>query len=273
MSDAPRTIVIGVDYSDQSIAAVDEALRVSSSVRGARLVPVLVLHASTLAGAPDVEEMTRELVARASDNLSQLLVARAQRLGISAPERVEPQVRFGSPADELLAASRDLRADLLALGTHGRQGLSHLLVGSVAEEVMRKATCSVLVARTTQASAAASAGAMPAAARAERPEPDTGKAQPPTAEDDDELTIVAGPHIDAGRVVLHVLDVPTHQVFVCAFENETGVSVDPLEGSWVPAPSSAARARVARTALRASSKHRGQFAELFAEISRRRADH
>jgi hypothetical protein len=72
--------------------------------------------------------------------------------------------------------------------------------------------------------------------------------------------------------VLHVLDVPTHQVFVCAFEDAAGVSVDPLEGSWVPAPSSAARARVARTALRAAGKHRGQFDELFAQIGRRRAD-
>jgi hypothetical protein len=67
-----------------------------------------------------------------------------------------------------------------------------------------------------------------------------------------------------------VLDAPSGQVFVCAFESEEGVSVEPLEGSWVPAPSSAARARVARIARRTVDKDRRLFTELFAQIAQSR---
>jgi universal stress protein A len=274
MTESERTIVVGVDYSDQSVFAVDEALRAAATVRGTRLVAVLVLPASTLSGAPDVEEMTRELVDRSNENLSQLIEARVRVLGL-APVSAEPRVRFGAPAEQLLALSRELEAQLIAVGTHGRQGLAHLLIGSVAEEVMRKATCSVLIARAP----------LPSVATAPKSRPTT-EAQPAhavaTPPDDPTLvaggdgenaepTVLAGPYIDSGRVVLHVLDLPSSQVFVCAFESNDSVSVEPLEGSWVPAPSSSARARVARIALRATATDRALFAELFEEIARRRA--
>jgi hypothetical protein len=83
-------------------------------------------------------------------------------------------------------------------------------------------------------------------------------------------TVVSGPHIDAGRVVLHVLDVPSGQVFVCTFDDTSSLSIEPLEGSWVPAPSSDARARVARTAYDTARQERASFDALFEEIARRR---
>jgi nucleotide-binding universal stress UspA family protein len=278
MIEAQRTILVGVDYSDQSVFAVDEALRHATSVPATRLVPVLVLHPSTVSGAPDAAEVTRELLDRSIDNLLQLIVMRATAIGVATPATVEPRVRFGTAADELLDVSRELAADLIAIGTHSRRGLAHLVIGSVAEEVMRKAACSVLVARAPRHSPdVASRTSRPAAppsaeAPAERSETPPGAALEPAVEDADP-TVVAGPRIDAGRVVLHVLDVPTSQVFVCTFDSESGVSVEPLEGSWVPAPSSASRARVARIALRAATKERARFDELFAEIARRRAQH
>jgi universal stress protein A len=278
MSEARRTIVVGVDYSDQSVFAVDEALRAAATLPGSRLVPVLVLHPGTVAGVPDVAEMTRELLARSSDNLLKLIEARAHAVGVT-PGSIEPSVRFGTPADELLAQSHELDADLIAVGTHGRRGLSHLLLGSVAEEVMRRAVCSVLVARAPRRSASVAPRARPsaevhAAAEAKAATsvaaPPAGATPEPAGVEDAEATVVAGPYVDAGRVVLHVLDVSSSQVFVCSFESEAGVSVEPLEGSWVPAPASAARARAARIALGVAEKDRAQFNELFAEIARRR---
>ncbi len=53
----------------------------------------------------------------------------------------------GEVVDELLAAARDARADVIVMGTHGSTGLTRLLVGSVAESVMRKAPCPVLTVR------------------------------------------------------------------------------------------------------------------------------
>ncbi len=53
----------------------------------------------------------------------------------------------GSPAEEILQFAKQEEIDLIVMGSHGRTGLSRLLMGSVAEEVMRKATCPVLVVK------------------------------------------------------------------------------------------------------------------------------
>ncbi len=57
----------------------------------------------------------------------------------------------GSPAEEILRYATDARTDLIVLGTHGRTGLERLLMGSVAEKVLRGALCSVLVVKMPKA--------------------------------------------------------------------------------------------------------------------------
>ena len=54
-------------------------------------------------------------------------------------------LREGKPSDEILAAAREWEADLIVIGTHGRSGVSRLILGSTAESVVRHATCPVLV--------------------------------------------------------------------------------------------------------------------------------
>ncbi len=61
--------------------------------------------------------------------------------------KLQPRVRFGEPAKEIIKASKDLEVDLVVMATHGRTGLRHLLAGSVAEEVVRNAACPVLTIR------------------------------------------------------------------------------------------------------------------------------
>jgi nucleotide-binding universal stress UspA family protein len=57
---------------------------------------------------------------------------------------IEVTIREGSPATEILSHAVDLKADLLVMGTHGRSGFERLLLGSVTEKVIRKASCPVL---------------------------------------------------------------------------------------------------------------------------------
>lgn len=278
MSDTERTFVVGVDYSDHSIVAVDEALRLAAAVRGTRLVPVLVLPGGPVTEPADGAEMTNEVVSRSIENLVQLVAARAKAVGVPLPS-VQPRVRFGAAAERLIAEANELEAQLIAVGTHGRQGLSHLLLGSVAEEVMRQAPCSVLVARLPEASSPSKRAAAQAERERQRAENAASRASLEAAGlplhtadgPDAETTVVNEPHIDAGRVVLHVLDAPSGQVFLCAFEHDASVVVEPLEGNWVPAPSSDARARVARIALSTAARESALFGELFQEIARRSA--
>lgn len=273
MSDTERTIIIGVDYSNHSIHAVDEGLRAGAAARGTRLAPMLVLPGSPVTGVPDAEALTSDLVERSKDNLVQLLQARARELGV-ALAAVEPRVAFGQPAERLIEAAKATNAELIIVGTHGREGLSHLLLGSVADEVMRKAPCSVLVARARHEAAAGTRATPSAAGQPPAAAPAAALESSPSVESDPaQAAVVSEPHIDAGRVVLQVLDGPSGQVFVCAFADATTLSVEPLEGSWVPAPSSDARARAARTAHATALRERALFEELFAEIARRRSHH
>jgi universal stress protein A len=65
----------------------------------------------------------------------------------------EAQVTVGDPAEEIVAMADALDVDLIVMSTHGRTGLSHLLLGSVAEKVVRHAPCPVLTVRQRQRTA------------------------------------------------------------------------------------------------------------------------
>jgi nucleotide-binding universal stress UspA family protein len=56
-------------------------------------------------------------------------------------------VVHGVPFEEILHTAKERQVDLIIMGTHGRTGLTHVLLGSVAEKVVRLATCPVLIAR------------------------------------------------------------------------------------------------------------------------------
>lgn len=58
--------------------------------------------------------------------------------------RVETIISFGIPFLEIIMAARNKDIDLIVIGTHGRTGIAHMLIGSVAEKVVRKAPCPVL---------------------------------------------------------------------------------------------------------------------------------
>jgi nucleotide-binding universal stress UspA family protein len=63
------------------------------------------------------------------------------------PARLETAVRWGDPIDSIHAYARDHAIDLIVVATHGRTGLGHVLLGSVAERILREAPCPVLTIR------------------------------------------------------------------------------------------------------------------------------
>lgn len=75
---------------------------------------------------------------------------------------VEHRVAEGDSADEIVRLAKDLSIDLIVMGSHGRTGLRRLLTGSVAEEVLRKANCPVLVVRNALPDAATKQTSAPA---------------------------------------------------------------------------------------------------------------
>jgi nucleotide-binding universal stress UspA family protein len=78
--------------------------------------------------------------------MAEYLKAVAQRLGSTAAD-VQVSVRFGRPADEILAFVSEVGADMIAMSAHGRSGISRWVFGNVADRVLRGATCPVLLVR------------------------------------------------------------------------------------------------------------------------------
>jgi nucleotide-binding universal stress UspA family protein len=273
MTSTERTLIVGIDYSDFCIPALDQALQLAAKSAGTRLVPLLALPEATPTRLEEVEATTEDFVARAQDNLVRLVHQRARVLGVE-PGRVLPLVCFGEAADCLIARARELGAELICVGTHARRGVDHLLLGSVAEQIVRQAACSVLVARARPES---SPTAQPAGLAAEQSEaefplgsPESAAAAALSAETGVEL--LSEPHLDAGQVVLHVLDRASGQTFVCSFRDFSGVRVEPLEGQWVPQPAAQERARAARFALVEAGRDAARFTQLFEELTRRKRE-
>jgi nucleotide-binding universal stress UspA family protein len=132
-----HTILYPTDFSDRSEYAFPLACALARDY-GARLVILHVAPAPTIIYAegvipPDPEAASRE----ARERLNRLTVP-------DADVRAERRLEEGTPAAEILRVAQQIHADLIVLGTHGRTGLTRLLMGSVAEQVVRQAPCPVL---------------------------------------------------------------------------------------------------------------------------------
>jgi nucleotide-binding universal stress UspA family protein len=101
---------------------------------------------------PYVSEGTRRTIAEDPERLREAAAAYLEEVAERAcgdAVRVQRVVRMGEPAEEILAAARELAVDLIAMSTHGRSGLGRLLFGSVTEAVLRRAGVPILVRRVT----------------------------------------------------------------------------------------------------------------------------
>lgn len=116
-----------------------------------RVVPltsmdVVAMAKEAQAGAPILRELDAQ-------GYLEPLVASLKAKGVRAGARV----RIGDPATEIVAAAKEINADLVAMTTHGRTGLGRLLFGSVAEAVLRGSPIPVFLLRTSEAALASAA--------------------------------------------------------------------------------------------------------------------
>ncbi len=147
-----RRILCPVDFSEASAGALKAAAGLARRFDASlTLLHVDVVPGSVIPEAllPTPPEVATDLTAPASRPLLEWR-ERAERLGAS---RVELRRSIGQPAAEILAFIDQGAFDLVVIGTHGRTGLGHLLVGSVAEEVVRRSRCPVLTLGTAAAAA------------------------------------------------------------------------------------------------------------------------
>ena len=150
----PVRILIGVDHSDDSKAAVEAVCKGSwpagSEVALLSVVDTVML-VNTDPGQPSVSRWIEVAEEKNWDQVRQLFNADAQKLR-DAGLHAEVLVRRGSPADQLLEEANTWGADCIFVGARGTRGIDRLLLGSVSSAVAARAHCSVEVVRPATAS-------------------------------------------------------------------------------------------------------------------------
>ncbi len=142
-----KRIFCPIDFSDASRAAMEMGADLARRFGG----ELLLLHAYPVPGYtfPDGSvvaspKMMQDLADQAKKHLDEWRAEAEKLVGAS---RVSAETAIGEPAAEILAFAKARKADLVVMGTHGRTGLEHALMGSIAERVVRRAHCPVLTVR------------------------------------------------------------------------------------------------------------------------------
>jgi nucleotide-binding universal stress UspA family protein len=155
-------ILIPLDGSSLAESAIAKALEVAGP-RDTTLMLVRAAEAHTLPGL-DPTEAQVEVVREAEEYLG-TVAARLKEQGVS---KVETSVWYGPAAPAIVDAARLRKADLIVMSTHGRSGLGRLILGSVAESVLRGTTTPILLLRAPEAPVEAPVGAGMAEQTSER---------------------------------------------------------------------------------------------------------
>ena len=143
-----RRILWPTDLSRLARTALPHALQLVAGSKGELIIlhvlPTVAAYLSPeIAGLPwdQIDRANRSIGKRKLDRITNAIQAEHPEL------RVHNVLAKGVVSEEILRAARRLRCDLIVLATHGRTGLRHVLMGSVAENVVRRAPCPVLIVR------------------------------------------------------------------------------------------------------------------------------
>ena len=146
-------ILVPTDFSAYADQSLDYAIELAKTLQ-ARLALLHVIHLTPLAlgdlGASGYVSYLQDTEIDAQQRM-QAALDRVHREGLEG----EAATVQGVPFQAIIDTARDKGVDLIVMGTHGRTGLTHVLMGSVAEKVVRLAPCPVLVTRGTTKDATA----------------------------------------------------------------------------------------------------------------------
>lgn len=131
-------ILCPVDFDQNSLPV----LRLAAELTQERKATLYLLHVVGMPPGPEVALPFDQMEAAARAKLKKL----AQRI-VGRKTRYDAGVAMGDPASEVLRIAKRRRVNLIVMATHGRKGLNRLILGSVAERVVREAVCPVLTVK------------------------------------------------------------------------------------------------------------------------------
>ena len=143
-----RHILMATDLSAYSKEALDYAIYLAQSLKAdLYLLHVFEIPQFSHAGvSPSMQPEVHKWIGQVSQQESkklQTLVKKIRQHGV----KVSGIFQQGKPFLEILKTAGKIKADLIVLGTHGRTGMAHVMMGSVAEKVVRQSSCPVFTVR------------------------------------------------------------------------------------------------------------------------------
>ncbi len=141
-----KKILVPQDFSEYSLHALKYAVTFAEFFKAELLVlhivEPIVYPADFSFGQVSIPAMEEEIRKHSEEQLSEL-VGKEVPAGIKAT----PLIRVGKPFIEIVEVAKGENADLIVISSHGRTGMDHVLFGSTADKVVRKAPCPVLTVR------------------------------------------------------------------------------------------------------------------------------
>lgn len=144
-----QRILCPIDFSPVANAAMERAASLARTFHA----ELVLLHVVQTFGYPVFDlglvgvmpQLQEDQMQRSRERLDQA------KAGLGAGLTVRTELRVGDAREQVLAAAREVQADLIVMGTHGHTGLAHVLLGSTTERVVRLAECPVLTVRAKKA--------------------------------------------------------------------------------------------------------------------------
>ena len=144
LTNIQQTVIVPFDFSEMSIQAIQKAIEM---VEDPSLIQVL--HVTEYPSAYEYgvvwETITEDTI------VQKLSESFAERMGkIEEMPELRFEIRFGNPGREICKYAKEIDCGLIVMPSHGRSGVVRFLLGSVAERVVRCASCPVLIVRNEQ---------------------------------------------------------------------------------------------------------------------------
>jgi universal stress protein A len=145
-----RKFLVPIDFSEHSKKTVESATQLAvltgASITLLHVFQVPNYPAAFYQGLYTEHEQVKiqvDLLKREANAQLALVIQQIVDRGVEA----QPLLRIGNPYDEIVSAAKEVRADLIVIGSHGHAGLERFLVGSTAERVVQYAPCPILVVK------------------------------------------------------------------------------------------------------------------------------
>ncbi len=143
-----KRILVPIDFSDNSKKALRYALPLAKQF-GASITLINIIEPTVFPsdfgfGQMNFPDLEQELIHKSQEELESIAAS------MSTPVKITSVVKTGIPFVEVTSYADEEKIDLIIVATHGRTGVEHILFGSTAEKIIRKAPCPALVVRAEE---------------------------------------------------------------------------------------------------------------------------